>query len=304
MTKSKIQRDNTTHVISAVVAILEYSLMMSGPSMATERDEPSAYFILVDQSTSMNEQPKNNAISWKLSKHDEVTQQLADFTTSLPPESRVLVYTFARDLRKGPDVILGSDQERTTLRKFFAALKADGDRTHLWSALNQVLTDAGRFAEQNPGRPVKVLAYSDGEDNEQGGPGLTAVLKEHQRLLKEQVKLTYVTLGFTLRSDVKATISEFASVRESITAADVLPLIAEFSWVPQNPVVGEVVQFIDHSGGVIRNRSLEFGDGSDLTSRKSPQHVFVQPGDYIARLKLTGVDGSQIVETRTIRASP
>lgn len=257
---------------------------------ASAQERPYAYYLLIDTSASMTETPRAPKVSedWKESKLEAVRRELGRFCSSLPTEADVGIYTFDVELREGPNVAILSEQDRDQLRKYFAQLDAKGKQTHLWRSLAVVLEKASQTVQATPGKMVRVLVFSDGEDTDPNSPGPEAVLQRYKDLLKDRAQLTYVTLGYTLRSDYQKIIEDAGGeIQKATSAADIFPLIAELDWMPRKPVCTKEVHFIDCSGGVIRDYVWDFGDGETSTN-KSPSHVYQKPGTYQVVLEIRG----------------
>jgi len=72
---------------------------------------------------------------------------------------------------------------------------------------------------------------------------------------------------------------------------DTSPLpVADFTWAPVDPVLGEVVEFTDLSTGDPTSWLWDFGDGSGST-QQNPTHVFTDPGVYTVSLTVANAAG-------------
>jgi len=255
---------------------------------ASAQDRPYAYYLLIDTSASMTETPRAPKVSedWKESKLEAVRRELGRFCSSLPTEADVGIYTFDVELREGPNVAILSEEDRDQLRKYFAQLDARGKQTHLWRSLAVVLEKASQTVQATPGKMVRVLVFTDGEDTDPSSPGPEPVLQRYQDLIRNQGRLTYITLGYTLRSDYKEILEKYGvRIPTVATPADIIPPEASFDWSPPKPVCTKQVQFIDCSGGVIRDYLWDFGDGN-TSAQKSPMHVYEKPGTYQVVLEI------------------
>ena len=74
--------------------------------------------------------------------------------------------------------------------------------------------------------------------------------------------------------------------------------VANFTAIPSSGPVPLTVQFTDTSTGTITGRVWDFGDGSSGTAQ-SISHIYNNPGNYTAKLTVTGPGGSD-VKTATI----
>ena len=92
--------------------------------------------------------------------------------------------------------------------------------------------------------------------------------------------------------NVKLTVSDGTtsnSMTQTITVA--AALVADFSYSPSAPVVGQEVQFLDNSQGSPTSWSWDFGDGGQSSSR-NPKHVFSQKGTFNVTLVVKNETGS------------
>ena len=270
---------------------------------ASAQDRPHAYYLLIDTSASMTETPRAPKVpeDWKESKLEVVKRQLGDFCASLPAETEVVIYTFDSDVREGPQVVILGNDQRQQLRAFFGEFEAKGKQTHLWRSLAFVLEKVSQSVEATPGRMARVLVYTDGEDNDPTAPDPAGILERHKELIKDRGRVTYVTLGFTLRSDYQQVFATYGvRIRASLSPAEIIPLESSFSWHPRQPVVGEEVQFVDHSGGVIREYSWDFADGTARSGDKAPLHVYQKPGQYAVALEVRSPSEEADTVTRQV----
>jgi hypothetical protein len=83
----------------------------------------------------------------------------------------------------------------------------------------------------------------------------------------------------------------------------------EITPVPDPPAAGFswsatllVVQFTDASTGDIETWAWDFGDGTG-SAEASPSHAYLDAGDYIVRLTVTGPGGSDVVEQQVTVSS-
>ncbi len=79
------------------------------------------------------------------------------------------------------------------------------------------------------------------------------------------------------------------------------PPVANFTWSPTTPTVGQQVQFTDTSTGSPTSWSWAFGDGATSTQR-NPIHTYSSAGTYTVTLTATNASGSD-TETRQITVS-
>lgn len=267
---------------------------------AVAQDRPHAYFVLIDTSTSMSEVPKRPKVptDWTRPKMAEVQRQLGEFCAGLPAETEVRIFTFDREFRDGPQVTIAGDSQRDELRKFFATVQPVGNATFAWNSLNRVLGKAAEYAKATPGARVRVLMYTDGEDNDPSKPDVRRILAAYEDLLKEEIQPTIVTLGFTLAKDVTDALTD-AGVEHAATFEPQLPLIATLDWEPRQPTTRDEVRFIDCSLGAIVDYAWEFGDGA-TSSEKAPRHRYKAAGEYVVRLTIRNTKGEKKSTDRKI----
>jgi PKD repeat protein len=72
-------------------------------------------------------------------------------------------------------------------------------------------------------------------------------------------------------------------------------LSADFDFVPQNPLVGEIVTFTDRSLGSPTEWTWDFGDGGG-SAEQSPTHAFETAGDFIVSLTVSNDGGSDTAQ--------
>ena len=267
-----------------------------------QSDQQTAYAVMLDTSGSMGNQSNSPTGVWGI-KIIEVRRQLGGFLTSLPDGTTVKVYTFDEGLKRYEKITVNSEKQRQKLQSIFDNLNPTGKYTNLWEHLDTVMTEMATAAEATPGRPIRLLVYTDGENypSHKSGPTLAQVLKRHKEILTNHVQLTYVTLGFELKTEVKeAMAATNINVVSSVTPDQVIPLTPEFSWSPSEVVVNQPVQFIDHTGGVVQEQVTDFGDGN--TSKvSSPRHTYDSVGEYRVKLTVTSVSGETQTVAKTVR---
>jgi len=89
---------------------------------------------------------------------------------------------------------------------------------------------------------------------------------------------------------VNLTIQDNTSVNDSIEKVIRVGLVADFTFVPNNPLVGETVNFTDASsvpvGQTITNWTWDFGDGTNSSNQNS-SHSYSSFGTYKVTLTIT-----------------
>src|SRR2546427_2690801 len=267
--------------------------------------EPSVYFLLIDTSASMAEVPKKPKVpeDWKVSKLAEVKRQLTNFCATLPAEAALRSFVFDENVREGPQSDALDPQQREKLQAYVGELKAVGRQTHAWRSLDYALEKARQAAAARaPGSTVKVLLFTDGEDTDPSRPNLSSILSKYASELRGRVEATYVTLGFTLSSELVAALqSKNVAVQPALEPAEIIPLSAGFSWVPLRPTAREdEVEFIEQTRRQdVTNFFLAFGDGA-TSNKKSPKHIFSTPGEKPVQLTVTDRSGRANSVTKTI----
>ncbi len=266
--------------------------------------EGTVYFLLLDNSLSMRERPDTpTAPSWS-PKIEELKRQLGSLVAALPPETEVRVFVFAEELEQGPTATISRGDEREALTRFVDGLQADGEKTRLWRSLDGVLAEASKVAKSRPGKRVRVLAYTDLEDNDDDPSWRQKVLTRYRSLFRAaQVQLTYITIGFELVAEQRRELEEQGLiVRSALMPEDVIPLQAEFRLAPSERVFpGTPVLLVDDSLGVIRDRTVDWGDGSPAGVGRSPRHTYHKPGNYRVTLTVISAGGEKSTASRSLQ---
>lgn len=293
------------------VLLLLFSIGETSALADQARTPVTSYYLLIDVSASMNEIPKPpvTPVEWKSSKLAEVKRQLAELCENLPTEGALRVFVFDEGLpREGPRFDLVGDNQRAALRAYFSSLRAEGHRTYAWRSLDNILSlAANELASSNRTSAIRIVTYTDGEDNDPSRPQLEDILAKHRHLLRDNkgaVQVSYLTLGFALSVETESLFASYGvQALPSLRPEDVAPLIPDFSWRPERPEVGDDVQFIDNSAGMISGYSWDFGDAR--SSEKSPEHRFATHGSHQIRLTVKSPSGrSQAVEKTVVVAPP
>jgi len=264
---------------------------------APAQETKEAYILLIDTSDSMNETPPK----WTTTKITEVKRQLAEFCAALPRETRVMIYTFDRKPpRAGPRLVIRDDADRAKLRQFFDDLTAKGEATHAWSSLESVLGEGRTLLKESPNTTVRLLMFTDGVDNENSGRDLDGILKPFDDLLKDRVRMSYISLGFTLGDLFKKTLGNHSI--ETVPVFDkneLIPLEAAFGWAPARVTTEVDVQFFDKTNARVESRQWDFGDGKGSTEQ-TPVHRYEKPGKYAVKLSVKGAAAKTDAITKSI----
>jgi len=104
--------------------------------------------------------------------------------------------------------------------------------------------------------------------------------------------------------NVKLTVSDGTtsnSMTQTVTVA--AAIIADFSYSPASPIVGQEVQFLDNSQGSPTSWTWNFGDGATSTA-KNPTHAYSQSGTYTVKLTVSnGTASSSQSKSLTVSSS-
>ena len=265
-------------------------------STVIAQETPWEFHVLVDTSNSMKSTMTGVAASGRPyqgnTRIQEVQSQLGQFCSELPGETTVLVYAFDTSLRSiGPagGITIYEDKHRDAVRALFSELQVRNQNTHLWSALETVIERASRSVYESPGKKVvRILAYTDGDDNEPNGPAPEEVFDKYRDLIQgtNGFRVNLVTLGFDLKAKRELQSRGVEVVRAGESLA---PLMANYRVIPSDPIEGQVVQFVDRSTGIIRDFLWDFGDGSPKSHGRAPTHIYRKPGQYRIELKINGI---------------
>ena len=81
------------------------------------------------------------------------------------------------------------------------------------------------------------------------------------------------------------------------------PVIPDFTWTPQMPVVGESILFLDQSTGAPVTWFWEFGDG-DTSALQNPIHAYAASGNYTVIFAAEDIAGRTHSVTKVIQILP
>jgi len=167
--------------------------------------------------------------------------------------------------------------------------------------VNQPPTAGFEFSPQNPlmGETIYFTSTSTDSDGTivshhwSFGDGTTSNLinPTHQFPVTEDAKEYQVVLIVTDNGGMTAS----AAQKVSFGIIEKIPPTADFSFTPQNPGIGETVQFTSLStdeDGTIVSYQWYFGDGGS-SSQKNPQHRYniAEPAVFTVQLTVTDNDG-------------
>ena len=103
--------------------------------------------------------------------------------------------------------------------------------------------------------------------------------------------------------NVKLTVSDGTSSNSMTqTVTVVASLVADFSFSPSAPAVGQEVQFLDNSQGSPTSWSWDFGDGSAKSTVKNPTHTYSQAGTFSVKLTISNATASS-TQTKSLTVS-
>lgn len=168
----------------------------------------------------------------------------------------------------------GSDQETKAVTVTTAGSPPTASFT--WTPANPTAGQSVSFTDTSGGSPTSWLwAFGDGATSTQRNPTHTFTASGAY-----QVRLTATN----------AHGSDHETKTVSIGPAETAP-VANFTWAPANPSVGQSVGFTDASSGSPTSWSWAFGDGSSST-HPHPTHTFSAAGSYSVRLTVANSSGS------------
>jgi PKD repeat protein len=290
----KMLRALLTTVVSLLVC-----LAWGKPDLRGEETSgpPTIFVVLIDKSGSMDH-PFPAPIQARLSdvtKLQDVRRRLGLLADHLPENSHVIVIAFDHEAQRLYSERLDSDAERKKLREVFAAIESRGGSTYLWRTLDSSLAMAKSLIEQQPGRRVRLLLYTDGIDEERR-PGLDhqSIVRKYRNWLQSSVELDWITIGFDVGEDVQKELSE-AGVRitKADTPDDLEPLIARFGLSARELPVAAELRLTDTSIGTsIVERFIDWGDGSPhVKTEGTASHRYTRPGEYSVRYAVRTASG-------------
>jgi len=126
------------------------------------------YVLLVDVSSSMNGSVGSGDPRVRIA---VVKNSLSAFIRELPPESRVYLAAFNKEMGAPTEAVIRSDDNRRMLLDVVERLdgltrKPEAGATHLWWALDHALAKGVEYSKDRPDRTVLVRVLTDGEDND------------------------------------------------------------------------------------------------------------------------------------------
>jgi PKD repeat protein len=80
------------------------------------------------------------------------------------------------------------------------------------------------------------------------------------------------------------------------------PPIAMFTYIPLDPIHGEIIQFWDNTtlgGGVLQHWRWTFGDNTSSTEQH-PKHSYMNVGSYAVQLNVTDINGKTSTITKNV----
>jgi len=206
-------------------------------------------------------------------------------------------------------VTVVDDASRQMLRSFFGGMQSEGQFTYAWSSLETVLGEARTMLDEEPGRTVWVYAYTDGEDNEQPPRDIEKILDAYDDVLqnRENVRVTYITLGFELKKNVADAFARHGIIVQSALRPedymDLGPFSADFDWSPWRITAASPVSFNDRSVGNVASHVWDFGDGNTSTG-SNPTHSYSSTGSYSVKLTVTTSSGNTQSRIRDVFVQP
>jgi uncharacterized protein YkwD/PKD repeat protein len=182
-------------------------------------------------------------------------------------------------------------------------LRYDGlERTtsaDFWVGLRPVVNVGASPAVVAVGAPVQLTALTGGS-----GPFIQNWdLGDGRHLAANDPQVVYASPG-TYRVTVRVA-NPLASATASAGITVVASPTAAFTVDDDQPVVAQIVQFVNQSGGQPpQTYRWDFGDGATSTE-VNPAHEYSAPGNYVVRLQVESENGSaETSQTVRVGASP
>lgn len=264
------------------------------PALAQDAPQgPSRhFFVLLDQSGSMKG-ARMRALQRAL---------IERFLPELDADTVLHLRAFDRGVQRGEDVHMRSSTDLARARAFVEGLRAEGDVTYAWSSLATVIEEAREVRRQSPSALVDLVMYTDGKDNEKGGPSLDQVLERFSVLRREtagDAGLRVYTLGFQFSPSERSQLTAGGALVADVPDLQPIPVPegAEFTWWPVSPQAGQPVKFINRSLPRARHgeSAWQFGDQGQAATAE-PEFTFDRPGRYRVVLKVGSAERAREVE--------
>ena len=261
---------------------------------------PNTFLVVVDVSPSMlNSMPApvqpNLSRATRL---QEVQQRLATLVDFLPDGVRVIVTQFDTEERQLGDLTLSSPAEREKLKQAFLSLTNRNNGTYLWRTAKSQLTLASKLAAAAPESRVRMLLYTDGEDNE-NAPGLNheSIIREFGDRITNHIQWDWVTLGYDLKPVEKQALSNAGvNITKALDPAEIIPVIAGFRLSAVEQTAGQSITLFNESVGINLKSSVDWGDGSEAVTAAPFTKSYQKPGRY--KVVLTVSDARQRTSQR------
>ena len=281
-----------------ILPVSNVSVKISAEEQLT--NPPMTFLVVVDVSGSMTDRlpaPIQPVLS-DSTKLMDVKRRLSLLAKHLPENTRVIVTQFDHEATQICDLTLTTEEDRDSLRSSFSEIQSRQGSTHLWRTADAQLGLAKQIAEQNPEGRVRVLLYTDGEDMEKA-PGLdhNTIIAKYGQTLQSVVVLDWVTLGYDLRSDIKAALEkQGVNFTKALEPQDIVPLRAGFRLSRTTAVVGEEIGLLDDSIGVeITERTVDWGDRTPFENGTVLRHRYSQSGTYTVQYSVKTLNGKSSV---------
>lgn len=254
-----------------------------------------AYFFVVDRSPSMGfSMPGTNQ-----SKIDTLKKQIQLFSDYTYNDALIRIYSFSTDVEEIITTTLDEPEKRFELANAVQKIQAsrtNGDYTRMWRALKHASEEAQRMLDENPNlRKIKLVLFSDGEDNDPNPPadiGLSG--SDSEKLLR--LEPVFVSINAKL-SDSFVDELEGKGVRttEVKKPDDLLLLDPILSYYPSKVEAEQPIWLVSLSNGKINRTEIEI-DGQTYSAREVATS-FSSPGEH--NVKLTVYGANNRVETNT-----
>jgi len=175
--------------------------------------------------------------------------------------------------------VIDDDDTSNLTYKLLLVLNALPTVDFTWSPLNPTTQDTIQFTDLSTDRSVTSWDWDFGDTY-----GSTGQNPTHQYADNGQYNVT-----LTVTDDD----GDSNSTTKTLIVENIVP-VANFSFIPTNPLIGDNVTFIDNSNdvdGSIVNHTWDLGDGN-ISYEINPIHQYIMPGNYTVCLTVTDDDNA------------
>jgi len=186
------------------LALLLFSALPTSAAAPRPKRQVIDYVFLIDTSGSMAGLPRgsgNNIIYPKL------VALLKDFVADVGEGSNIFINNFDSGVKKTRLFRINGEEDIPRVQGYIGALKFNGNNTWLYSSLSKVIDQMAAYRRKHRDVDHLVLyyVYTDGEDNQRGGPSLKSVMDKYRRMRGKKDWLFFVNLGLRLKPAQVAT---------------------------------------------------------------------------------------------------